>query len=527
MNNLDLTKFLETILTSLKQPFLSLSDNIIVGFFISLIVVLTAFAFVGLMRVRWFYKREQKQLYQLEKVLETLESEQQPLKTIDELRNHHFFPIFHRNYRTLVYERIEFVLKLAANNKLGRLQTTAEKMPPKKLARQQSYFANFVISVLLIIGLAGTLWAFTDILANSQLSRAIEENEIKLEQYTPAISSIYGGLKSAMLASLAGILGTVLLLYVKLNWVQPVQERFFSHLDWITEIYLIPICGQFEKREQLEQSLLQVTHKLTQTVSQTHFLVQKLSAFMEKAGEIVEQFEQITNQNSPFYQASTQLFNAVETMGGNYAKLTQHINKLVTEHNNSLSQYKAHITNLEKTQKYFVRSQQLLVEDISKIPTEFQEVIDGHANTLQANKRYLDKLGELTKSLEFQQTNYSDHVTNATESMTASLAGLNEATSQLESFTTAFNKQAQLLIPELAKLGMEPLLRQYVEQLKNHLIETQNEFLASIKQQQETMQNEFNQNDAIRQIEQSVKEMHQLQLVKEKRSWFSSFFKRG
>jgi hypothetical protein len=63
--------------------------------------------------------------------------------------------------------------------------------------------------------------------------------------------------------------------------------------------------------------------------------------------------------------------------------------------------------------------------------------------------------------------------------------------------------------------------------LKNHLIETQNEFLASIKQQQETMQNEFNQNDAIRQIEQSVKEMYQLQLFKEKQSWFSSFFKRG
>lgn len=525
MNDLNLTKLLETTLAVLKQQFFTLSDNVVVGFFIFLIVVLTAFALVSLIRVRWFYKREQKQLYQLEKVLENLELEQRSLETIEELRNHYFFPIFHRNYRTLVYERIEFVLKLAANNKLGRIQAAAETMPPKKLARQQSYFAHFVISVLLIIGLAGTLWAFTDILVNSQLSSAIEENELKLEEYTPAIRSIYGGLKSAMLASLAGILGTILLLYVKFNWVQPVQERFFSHLDWITEIYLIPICSQFEKREQLEQTLLNATKRLTQTVTQTHYLAQKLNAFTEKTGEIVEKFEHITNKDSPFYQASTQLFNAVEMMSGNYAKLTKRINELVTEHNKSVSQYKTHITHLEKTQKYFVRSQQQLVEDIGKIPTGFQEAINGHANTLQANKRYLDKLGELTENLEIQQTNYTTHVTKATEGMAVSLEGLNEATAQLESFTTAFNKQAQLLIPELAKLGMEPLLHQYVTELKNHLIESQNEFLASIEQQQETMLNEFNQNDSVKQIEQSVKEMHQL--LKERRSWFPAFFKRG
>jgi len=525
MNDLNFTQFLETSLTFLKQQFFTLSDNLIVGFFISLIVVLTAFAFVSLLRVRWFYKREQKQLYQLERVLEGLESEQPYLKNIDELRNRHFFPIFYRNYRTLVYERIEFVLKLAENNKLGRIQTIAEKMPPKKLARQQSYFANFVISVLLIIGLAGTLWAFTDILTNSQLSSAIEKNEIKLEQYTPAIRNIYGGLKSAMLASLAGIIGTVLLLYVKLNWVLPVQERFFSHLDWLTEIYLIPFCGQFEKREQLEQTLLQATQKLTQTVNQTHILVQKLNTFTKKAGEIVKQFEHITNRDSHFYQASTQLFHAVETMGGNYAQLTEHVNQLVTEHNQSLSQYKTHIANLEETQQYFIRSQQQVVAEVGKIPAGFQEAIEGHTNTLQANQHYLEKVGELTKALEVQQTNYTDHVSNATESMATSLAGLNQATTQLEGFTTAFNKQAQLLIPELAKLGMEPLLHQYVEELKNHLIETQNEFSASIKQQQETMQEEFNQNNAIRQIEQSVKEMHEL--LKERRPWLSSFFKRG
>jgi hypothetical protein len=218
MNDLDMTKLLESTLTFLEQVFLTLSNNIVVGFFIVVIVVLTILAFISLIRVRLFYRREQTQLNKLERVLEQLE--QQPIGTVGELRNN-LLLAFEKSFHTLVYERIEFVLKFAENGKLGRIQTAAETMPPKKLARQQSYFAHFVISVLLIIGLAGTLWAFEDILTNSGLSSAIQGNEIKLKEYTPAIKNIYDGLQSAMLASLAGILGTIILLFVKYNWVQP------------------------------------------------------------------------------------------------------------------------------------------------------------------------------------------------------------------------------------------------------------------------------------------------------------------
>jgi len=522
MNDFGIINFLDSTLTFLQQLFLTLSNNIVVGFFIFSIIVLTILAFIGLMRVRRFYKQEQTQLHKLEKVLEKLE--QQPLKNIGELRSR-LLLVFQKSSNTLVYERIEFVLKLAENGKLGRIQAAAETMPPRKLARQQSYFANFVISVLLIIGLAGTLLAFVNILTNSGLNSAIQGNEIRLEEYTPAIGSIYDGLKSAMLASLAGILGTILLLYIKFNWVQPVQERFLSHLDWITEIYLIPICSQFEKREQLEQILLHATKKLAQVVGHTNSLAKKLNAFTEKTGEVVKWFERVTNKNSPFYQASTQLFNAVETMGGNYDKLTNRIGELVTEHNKSVSRCETYITHLEETQKGFTYSQKQLVEDIGKIPAGFQEAITGHANTLQANRRYFKILEELTKRLEAQQTGYTDHVKDAAESMTASLAGVNKATAELEGFTIAFNKQAQTLIPELTKLGVDPLLHQYVEELKHNLIHTQNEFMASIKQQQETMQKEFNQQDSLKQIEQSVKEMHHL-LKERQKSWFSSLLKR-
>ncbi|RKZ37269.1 MAG: hypothetical protein DRQ49_16510, partial [Gammaproteobacteria bacterium] len=355
MNDLDLTKLLETVLTFLEQLFLTLSNNIVVGAFIVIIMVLTILAFLSLMRVRWFYKREQTQLNKLERVLDKLE--QQPIESVAELKNS-LFLAFEKKSHTLVYERIRFVLKLAENGKLERIQAAAETMPPKKLARQQSYFAHFVISVLLIIGLAGTLWAFEDILTSSGLNSAIQGNEVKLEEYTPVIGRIYDGLKSAMLASLAGIIGTIILLYFKLNWVQPVQERFFSHLDWLTEFYLIPICSQFEKREQLEQTLLHATRKLAQVVGQTQSLAQKLNTFTEKTGKVVTLFENATNKDSSFYQASTRLSNAVETMGGNYDNVANHIGELVTAHNESVSRYEIYINNLKETQKGFTHSQE-------------------------------------------------------------------------------------------------------------------------------------------------------------------------
>jgi|GEM_PF-1576608 len=523
MNDLDLTKLLETVLTFLEQLFLTLSNNIVVGAFIVIIMVLTILAFLSLMRVRWFYKREQTQLNKLERVLDKLE--QQPIESVAELKNS-LFLAFEKKSHTLVYERIRFVLKLAENGKLERIQAAAETMPPKKLARQQSYFAHFVISVLLIIGLAGTLWAFEDILTSSGLNSAIQGNEVKLEEYTPVIGRIYDGLKSAMLASLAGIIGTIILLYFKLNWVQPVQERFFSHLDWLTEFYLIPICSQFEKREQLEQTLLHATRKLAQVVGQTQSLAQKLNTFTEKTGKVVTLFENATNKDSSFYQASTRLSNAVETMGGNYDNVANHIGELVTAHNESVSRYEIYINNLKETQKGFTHSQEQLVAGISEIPEKFKNVVDDYAVILQMNKRSFGQLGNLTESLEAQQTDYMVHVKGAAENMTTSIEGVNEATAKLGRFTTAFNEQARSLIPELAKLGVDPLLCQYVDELKNHLILTQNEFMERIQQQQETMQRELNQVDSLKQIEQSVKEMHHL-LEEKQKPWFPAFFKRG
>jgi hypothetical protein len=524
---------LETAQSLLAQ----LSNYTVVGFFIFGITVLTILALISLIRVRRFYWREQTQLGKLERVLEQLE--RQRIDTVEQLRNQLFYYVFQKRSDTLVSQRIQFVLKLAENGKLGRIQAAAETMPPKKFARQQGYFAHFVISVLLIIGLAGTLWAFEDILIHSGLTHAISGHDIKIEQYTPAIKNIYQGLQSAMLASLAGIFGTVFLLFVKFNWVQPVQQRFFSHLDWITEYYLIPICSQFEKRE-AEQALLTATHKLVQVVDgiqnisydlqnnvkHSNSLAQELNAFAKMASQLASWFNYATDEKSPFYQASTQLFTAVEAMGQNYNRLTNRVDELVTEHNKSISRYETYLTHLQETQKVFTDSQLQLVADISKIPDQFEKLVDDYALILQMNNRSFTKLAELTDSLKIQQTNYTREVTEAAKSMTASLRGVNEATAQLEGLTTAVKQQAQSLIPQLAKLGVDPLLHQYVDELKNHLIRTQDEFIAMIQQQQQRMFNEFSHTDSLKQIEQSVKEMHDL-LKDRQNSWsFSKLFNR-
>ncbi|OAD22368.1 hypothetical protein THIOM_001831 [Candidatus Thiomargarita nelsonii] len=73
-------------------------------------------------------------------------------------------------------------------------------------------------------------------------------------------------------------------------------------------------------------------------------------------------------------------------------------------------------------------------------------------------------------------------------------------------------------------MGVDPLLHQYVEELKNSLIRTQNKFMESLKQQQQTIQEELNQMDSVKKIEKSVEEMHQL-LKDRQKSWFSFLFK--
>ncbi|MDM8561216.1 hypothetical protein [Candidatus Parabeggiatoa sp. HSG14] len=551
MNDLDITKLLESTLTFLEQLFLTLSNNIVVGFFIVVIMVLTVLALISLMRVRWFYQREQTQLNRLEMFLDKLdklEEGQQRAKAVNEAKNHLLLAFEKSSY--LVYERIRFVLKLAESGKLGRIQAIAETMPPRKLARQQSYFAHFVISVLLIIGLAGTLWAFEDILASSGFNSAIQGGEIQLEKYTPVIGNIYEGLKSAMLASLAGIIGTIILLFVKFNGVQPVQERFFSHLDWITEFYLIPLCSQVE-HDQIDQSLFHTTEKLAQVVSGienishdmrsnvkhsnslaqelntfSDNLARKLNDFTEKTGDVVKLFGEATNKQSPFYQASTRLSDSVEITKGSYELLTNRIDNLVTEHNKSISRYEIYISQLQETQEGFTHSQQQLITKIDEIPGGFQNFIDDYGKTLGQTKSFIKILEDLVKHFENQQIDYTAHVRYAADSMITSLKGVNETTAELEGFTNAFNKQVQSLIPELTKLGVDPLLHQYVEELKNSLIHTQSEFMASIQQQQKAVQKEFNQMDSLKKIENSVEEMRDL-LKERQKSWFSSFFKRN
>ena len=508
-------EILETVQNYLNH-LLGIIDKLeVVDFFILCIVVLTTIALFSLMRVRWFYKREQKQLVALKEKLEELE--RQPLKTIHELKKG---LLYQKRTNSLVYKRVEFILKLAKSGKINRIQATADMMPPEKFTKQQSYFAHFVISVLLIIGLAGTLWAFEDILINSGLTNAIENGSINSEKYTPAIERIYEGLQSAMLASLAGIFGTIFLLLFKFNFVQPTQERFFSYLDWVTEFYLIPLCSQFEEHEQLGQILLQTTKKLSQAIEHAHVLAQKLSVFTSKTENIIKEFERITNKESHFYQASTQLFGATKGMGENYAQLSDRIGELVTEHTKSVSKYETYVNDLQKTQESFTASQNQLVTSIGKIPRKFEENVNDYTTVLGQVKTFTDTLKNLIERLESQQIHHSENVEQAAENMMFSLKKVNDATEQLEKFTMAVNQQAQLFIPELTKLNIDPLLHQYVEELKNSLEQTQQEFIKRVHLQQETMQKELNQIDSVKQIEQAIKEIHEL-LKQRNHSWFS------
>ena len=496
----------------------------VVYLFIFGIVILTILAFITLIRMLWFYKQEQTQLNQLEAVLEDLEQKsfKSSIGTVDELKNQ--LRSKFQNSHTLVSERMELVLKLAKSGKLELIQAASETMTPKKFSRQQGYWANFVISVLLIIGLAGTLFAFGEILSNSGLSTSAID-------YTKAIDKIYSGLESAMSASIAGILGTIILLLFKFIWVLPAQERFFAQLDWVTEFYLIPICSKFE-RKKVEDTLLDTVDLVTEikNISEnmkanSSALAEKLNAFVKNTGTVFREFARATNQKSDFYQASNKLSDAVKVMAEDYGKLNKSLGNLVNEHKESVEQHKTYVDKLENTQQSFTVSQEQLAASVNKIPKKFEELVDDYAGILQANKQYNDKLSTLTANLETQQAHYTSGINDAATSMTASINGVTEATRQLEAFTNAFNTQAESVISELTNIGINPLLTEYAAELKDSLARTQKDFMASIQQQQKAMLAELNKMDSVENISSLVEEIREL-LKNRESSWFS-FSKKG
>jgi|GEM_PF-1221049 len=292
---------------------------------------------------------------------------------------------------SLVFERVNIVFRLGSKNIIPVLSEISELTISKKESDIKNRFANLVISVLLIIGLGGTFWAFRDILTNSELNQVISsDGGIDSTKYQQSINKIYGGFQYAFRASLLGIFGTVILVFVKFLYVSPIRSDFFNRLDLVTQVELIPL---FAKPRQSEAILLAVVTKLDAVVADIQLISHNLhksttqannmgpvfAEFASTFKDAIQIFSDITSDKSPLFHTMNKLFDEVRKSEGRYEKLIDEVKESIKVNQDQNAR-------LAETQKAFVELHILL----EKLNITYRDAILNQGEDFKNTIRQID-----------------------------------------------------------------------------------------------------------------------------------------
>ncbi len=495
------------------------------------IVVLFAGAVLGLLANLRNFRMERRQLKKLEQLLDDMKN-----GFLNDTNLFYKTALLHLNRNTLVYERVAVVSDLMGNQNMA---LNLSELSDLTIAREQAQFknqlVNFVIAVLLIIGLAGTFWAFRDILTNSGISQAISNNSLNDELYKEAINKIYGGFQHAFLASLAGIMGTVCLLFIKYLWVNPLRENFFYQLDWVTQTRLMPL---FTKPNPVGQLLLDTATKFETAVIHIQSLSQdmkdnvahakglawELNQLSEKVRDIAVLFKDTTEEKSPFYKAASMLYDAVNQSQQHYEELGRGLEDLIEQNRNWMDQHHQQSEQLGSAQAEFARIHQQVHQYLVKIDAIFNKLIQQHlARTHVVSK----ELQSLIAGLKNQQIDYTTEFEQLVRRINDSALVAAEATQQLNVFLDKVNEHTQETIPQLSQIGFSGFLRkvdEYGQTLEERLKEQTQEILIQLNQVDslkriEQMLVDLPKNDYSKEMQELVKVLTEIQESLKKRTW--------
>lgn len=165
---------------------------------------------------------------------------------------------------------------------------------------------NFIVSSLLIAGLGGTFLALKNMLSDSPLQRvtqggAANGGQLDTEAIRLTIERIYSGFGGAFNTSIAGITFTLFLLGVRVLFLTPARERFFSELDDFTQVSLLPL---FQGRQFSPEAQLQtVGEKLDQVANNLLAVSERLGGGATKAERAVADLAGYTAELTRFSRA--------------------------------------------------------------------------------------------------------------------------------------------------------------------------------------------------------------------------------
>lgn len=152
-------------------------------------------------------------------------------------------------------------------------------------SRFDSSFPNTLISLLLIAGLAGTLFSFKDIMGNFPQGT---DSTVVIKKW---MDEAYPAFGTAFMASLVGIGGTLLLLVVR-AFIHNRRNNLFDGLDRFTSG---PLYSRFVEREATDaETLIRAGQQLLQTAESFETSVRKIDAFPQELTTPISELKDAT-----------------------------------------------------------------------------------------------------------------------------------------------------------------------------------------------------------------------------------------
>ncbi|HLG13307.1 MAG TPA: hypothetical protein VJH03_02130 [Blastocatellia bacterium] len=373
---------------------------------------------------------------------------------------------------SIVGERVEMVFRLSDKNISLSLSEMSELAISAKETGRKTQTSNFVLSVLLISGLGGTFLAFREILANSDLRNTISNGVIDVTKYDAAVTRIYDGFNSAFWASICGVFGTVALLFFKHIFVNPVKDRFFNRLDFVTQAELVPIFSSLRKKpadllsrtatklDALIASLQPVSQDLNSVTGKATGAVADLNNFAAVLGGATDKFSNLTGPSSPLLTAITQLFEGVEKYESRYHNYETALNSLIKE-------IKDQGSRSAETQLMFVKfhatlegTQQQFQADLKQLNKTYQDEIAGMAKgfrdevraIIQSTRDVIHKVQELYNQLQMQQGTYAKDFKAATEKLDLAMGRIEATAKALDSSVDKIGTPAQEMLASISQV---------------------------------------------------------------------------
>lgn len=145
-------------------------------------------------------------------------------------------------------------------------------------------FANTILSLLLVAGLAGTLFSFKDALGSppqtGKLGGTIDNKSIQDYALT-----VYHGIRGAFWPSVAGILSTIILYGIRGIRANRIRDLLFIELEELGYRLIKRARIQLPSSSQ-EVALIAATTKLTEAASQIQTAAQGIKDTFSKAGDL-------------------------------------------------------------------------------------------------------------------------------------------------------------------------------------------------------------------------------------------------